>query len=265
MEEGARVEQGRTVSLGMSGAEIVVSKRGPGCLDQGLYCAQLGPAVAPHVLALHKKHPHGEEGYDMEILAPFTLFDRRFNDVLHAMASLLADQVWCHPWGGAVAWHGELDAWLNVRAPWLLHAFCALYDTQPMPGEYCKIHGDPTVANLMIRPTTAQLIITDPLRPRGKIPPLREVDIGKLLQSAVGWERVLSGARGPNLGDINTYHDIESWLHCFGADCVRKSWFWCAVHLARTVSYCRAKGAHHIATWAISTSQLLTQRLDDNL
>lgn len=52
----------------------------------------------------------------------------------------------------------------------------------------CLTHGDPTIDNLMVRHADGSMVLIDPLPARSYAPDLLAVDLGKLLQSAAGYE-----------------------------------------------------------------------------
>lgn len=88
------------------------------------------------------------------------------------------------------------------------------------------VHGDPTAANLLF--DGQQYMLCDPKRPGRGIPPFRAVDLGKMMQSALGWE-VLLDSTWPDMdlpaeemvADGLTEHDLLGMV------------FWCIVHLIR--------------------------------
>ena len=63
----------------------------------------------------------------------------------------------------------------------------------------CVTHGDATLDNLLIDAHGLHRWV-DPLPPSDSIPPLLAVDLGKLLQSADGYERRKYGAEWPSAG-----------------------------------------------------------------
>ena len=89
-------------------------------------------------------------------------------------------------------------------------------------------HGDPTLANVMFRPDSGEMVLCDPV-PANIIPPLPSVDRGKMLQSLMGWENVLHS--GCVRGDAEDVFDIltAKWTL---EDLSRAAW-WCMVHAMR--------------------------------
>lgn len=96
----------------------------------------------------------------------------------------------------------------------------------------CKTHGDPTFDNLMFR--GEQLIIIDPIPPTPAVPDLMAVDLGKILQSLMGFEFARYGVGGPTHRDdaIEILKNIVNNEYEWEA-----AWYWCAVHFYRAVPY----------------------------
>lgn len=183
--------------LGFSTAQLGVVKRGEGCREQGVLCQQLGARVAPVVRQLLP------DGYEMEYLHQPAA--RGLLELLWIVGHL-REHVWSRPAPGMPAQHGgwlePLLAWAeHGQSPRLLRHIAAEYPEEPTTG-YRLIHGDPTLANLLVRRTGAEplRVITDPMpraQHRREIPSRVEVDHGKLVQSAMGWERILGVAEAP--------------------------------------------------------------------
>lgn len=236
--------------LGFSDATISVLKRGMECKTQGLLAEYIGPDVCPQVLRFH------EDGYEMEVLSPAP---HRGPLALVTVFGKLVTQVW-----GRTAFRPEwLGSWLKPlhdwaeAAPWILPILPKLYWEEPEHG-YSLIHGDPALANLMLRDGHT-LIITDPMprmEYRAEIPSLREVDMGKLIQSAMGWERML-GCDSAN----SMWEDQDEVLRLIPAEYQAKAMLWGAIHLARVSIRAPKKGHHKIAGWAEDTSRRLVKEL----
>ncbi len=90
-------------------------------------------------------------------------------------------------------------------------------------------HGDPTSENVMRR-TTGELVLIDPLPATPAIPDLIEVDCGKMMQSAVGWELIRGNSR------VTPWTPFE--LHdAIGDDLFDAAQSWGVIHLLRTLPY----------------------------
>lgn len=117
--------------------------------------------------------------------------------------------------------------------------FLRIWNLQTYHTEECAIHGDPTLDNVLVRPVSAPardpLVLTDPLPPDDRIPNDRAVDLGKLLQSALGWESVRRGKGWPT----DTRHRVKVVLDGEDYKTACRSWFWCLIHFIRILPYAR--------------------------
>lgn len=240
------------MKLGMSGARIEVVKTGLNVADQARYCRDLGCDVAPAIYWIHEDCDRSLDAYSMELLQPAALTFDNFV-AMHGVVS----ELWKQParvWNGP-DWFDELYYFLvgsdSLREK-LTELYMHQYD-QPRAG---LIHGDPTMANLMQR-RDGQLVITDPIRPVGKVPSLVDVDRGKLLQSVMGWE-VQLGAPEWRTGKINALCQVV--LKGLTRLESHRAWFWCAVHLARTVPYTQAD--LYLNQWAAETIHSIINSLE---
>lgn len=96
-------------------------------------------------------------------------------------------------------------------------------------------HGDPTFDNMMVSGIMHHLILIDPLPATPAVPDMPCVDIGKIMQSAIGYEAI----RYPHPSeeflppvDPNVFK-----LICADESEFRASLYWCAVHLLRAMPY----------------------------
>lgn len=230
--------------LGFSDAKLCITKRGPEEVrEQGLLCQYIGEKVCPRVYKIL------EDGYEMEVLEPPP---NRGADMLQNVLDLLAREVWprraYNEWNSG--WLDRLIVW-SYGAPWLTAPIRLNYPTEPEDGN-CLIHGDPALSNLMCR--GKKIVITDPmprLGYRSEIPNRKEVDLGKLIQSAAGWERML-GCHDSLDGEIYLVADQLG-----DAVMRRLAYLWGAIHLARVGIRARTKGRNKIARWAEDTSRML--------
>lgn len=103
----------------------------------------------------------------------------------------------------------------------------------------CLTHGDPTLDNVMWRDfgenfEESELVLIDPLPPTVEVPQLMSVDYGKVLQSALGYERArYNDNTWPFLG----LDGAEQLLEGLSVIERRAAWYWCAVHFLRAVPY----------------------------
>ncbi len=246
--------------LGLSGARIhrAVVKTGPGCADQSILMGVLGDQVCPRVLGpIHD--PVLGSGYAMEECDPVRPGEAQGLILIH-MRDLLRERVWGRRARNeeSAAWREELGEWLFAQGQSdLYHTLCRLDFSD---ARWSLIHGDPTIANAM-RTAGGELRIADPLWPGGKIPSLRCVDLGKLLQSAVGWEQQLDPAY-PKPAVRSALYLLDP----YGQAEQHRAWFWAAVHCLRLAPYAERAGHAHLAAWgrqtAAGVADALRRRLD---
>lgn len=150
-------------------------------------------------------------------------------------AAELLKILWIEKWRWQMpGWNRQLRAHLtqqNVKhslgfnALWLESLVRSVNHDLPYP---CKIHGDPTLANLLVGPDGPRWI--DPLT-RPYIPGDPHVDLGKLYQSCAGYERVLQGERPV----INT-HLMNLLAKNLNLNS-NLGLAWCRVHFIRLLPY----------------------------
>ena len=229
------------MNLGFSGARIsiqeeTVVKNMPNACVQSSYCKVLGDTVSPRILREYPTY------YEMERLCE----DKRITEL--DIKLLLQERVWRRkPVSTCESWHAALTSWLfSKNEATLLDRFGALYggDINEQLYDYVLIHGDPTISNTM-RNIYGDLRLIDPIQPTGKVPYLKEVDMGKILQSYIGWESLV--ASGLSFGNPV----MENIRECpilvnEPEEMVEKSVFWLAVHLRRIVPYAKAKGRQDV-------------------
>lgn len=230
---------------GRSGATIILAgdkaiKIGVNLSSQHAHCSLLFP-LTPFVYDYIplSSEPHCEDIYVMERLSePDTLVDGWAVDTLKNMRRSLT-AVWARSCRHVLDygnWEQELTIWCGRQG----------FDIAPLMKEYGMegllrgapylIHGDPTLANVLVRVhgavlDTRELVICDPIKPTGKIPSHYTVDLGKMLQSAIGWERQILDL------EIDTPTAIAAVLYGEPHVQVCRSWFWCMVHLLRILPY----------------------------
>jgi hypothetical protein len=219
------------LELAHSGAEIIVAndyviKHGKGTAAQAAYMKQLPSSRTPAIEAVW------EGGYIMELLKePSLKTPDELRELLLTAKQVLSKEFWSRssPTMRDENWKEQLEDWAPTMGfPWLTGYVNKLYPNVEMDR---MIHGDPTLANCM-EGDAGQLVFIDPLRPMGKIPNFPEVDMGKLLQSALGWEHAL-------LDTIpRPWPGMASELLAGTSNMIyNRAWFWCAVHCARLVPY----------------------------
>lgn len=119
----------------------------------------------------------------MEVLAPADRYDI---NLLREMEAVLDEHVWCRRLPDSYvieAWGVNWYVALMNRVGQIPHP--------PDHGPNGLAHGDCTVGNAMRRGD--RLIIIDPLPPQRHVVNSREADMGRILQSAFGWEMLMYG------------------------------------------------------------------------
>lgn len=166
----------------------------------------LGSEVCPRIVMV------AEGFYVMEWVEPIAA--ERINSmpgILGIIEDLLLARVWSRD-GSIYArpqWRRELSEQMGQEVPDL-----------GFDEDWNLVHGDPTLCNVAVRPYEEQLVLLDPRPPRRGVPPLRCVDQGKMLQSALGWERAAYGWPVPPCDDLTFYHHDDE---------LRRALFWCCV------------------------------------
>lgn len=184
--------------LGHSGARItihdgVVHKTGGSMPlgEQARLMAYMGESVCPKIVR------RATNEYWMERLTccPPPLTQEGVLARLWAVYGILRDDVWSrealyNSGGQRLFWGQDLKIWMEKNSvTWIPPE--VLNGWMQKGGEWCLTHGDPTLANVMLN-DALELRLIDAAPPRPGIPCLREVDLGKLLQSAAGYEAVVS-------------------------------------------------------------------------
>jgi hypothetical protein len=115
----------------------------------------------------------------------------------------------------------------------------------------CHVHGDPTIDNCMLR-SSGELVITDPIPPGVHLPSIRALDIGKILQSAMGYEGIRFGRRPTNMPEVPSSYweevlpdvDSDEWNLCM---------YLAAVHFVRLLRYT----PQHLEAWKDRVEDLM--------
>lgn len=214
---------------GLSGAQVFVMNgeaikvdyhEATRVVEQGEW---LQSHAAQHLPQVVKVLPRG---YAMEELRPIATGDVNLGTVCEALEL----SVWFHDGDNVVdtpATMLKVSLILDKFAPHLLE--CAADAASYIrPTHACLTHGDPTAENIMLRADGGYVLI-DPLPSTESIPDDMAVDVGKLLQSAHGWEEMKGEERStwkPN--DVK--YQFEPHVFEVGQ-------IWCVVHFIRTLPY----------------------------
>lgn len=243
MEQGIQ----RKLILGTSGAIVLRGERAtlkahPGhaglLLAQAAYMREYGAPFA-RVLRI------GAEGYATPTLRP--LFGPMRDRLVMAVASLAS--LWSQPASVPATWAAEHWAYVTQlctlhRLPWVQHT---LYRVLPRvlrnPGPVCVTHGDATLDNMLLDEHNRATWV-DPIPPTPKVPAFLAVDIGKLLQSAYGYEHIKYGRRWPE----TTERDMHVVLRGLSAPVRFAAHYWYWVHMLRLLRYALPHVKAHYTT-----------------
>ena len=250
---------------GYSGAMVsvldgrVVRKTGTAIDAQGRYCTELGARVCPNILNVR------EDEYTMELLGEPDIADENLlHEYVREVRLLLRREVWNRRLFDREQFTPRSTlSWKTLLCEWSAMVETLLGDLyrDNERDRFCMIHGDPTLANLLYT-EDGFARLCDPIRPVGKIPPLPEVDAGKLLQSVAGWEHVACG--WPSLFHDPGYAESAARI-VVGELNERRCHFWLMVHLLRIVPYARDPSSTHVLRWAehgslVAYNDLLKER-----
>lgn len=199
----------------------VVVKIGRGSLERELSAMMaLGPSVTPRVLAVANS-----QAYVMEKLVTVPVTP----DLPVWIETRLARLVWSRPPMPVQADYSVLPKAVGPIPDWALDA------------PACLTHGDPTFANTLFNPDDNNLRFCDPVYPR-RVPQIAAIDHGKILQSMLGWERVLCGWKYPSSGWLPV-HFLQDPMTA------RRALYWCRVALLRACDHALPPRVEHWAQY----------------
>jgi len=114
----------------------------------------------------------------------------------------------------------------------------------------CLTHGDPTFANTMCD-THGELVLIDPLPSTWDVPDIRAKDIGKLLQTSMGYEREILGQ---DFGLIDPF-----WAQdlCMSSNEWRAAKFFGVLHIIRLIPYVAREGKNR--EWATHAAETIAR------
>lgn len=247
--EVIRGTSGAVVSL-MSGIAAKTASEGPPrdrLKLQSEFMRRVGTDVFPRV------HSSTPGGYMMERLEPLEWTpERRVGGVFQEATDLLNAYVWgrtrIRPLSAVLRRpHAEYvkslaERWVPSVAEWFEQSLEAIaYLAVTVTDD---IHGDPTCDNMLQR-EDGSLALIDPIPADDRIPALKAADLGKMLQSAGGYERVKYGDYPL---DPDTHDRVLDGVS--PADAVAARYFH-AVHLLRLIPY-QPQGRAQIFMWKLA-------------
>lgn len=194
----------------------------------------LGSHICPMVIGLTSS------GYSMEYLEP----DVARPETLRTLESALSAHVWSRD-----PIDKENTNWLDLLVERLRVPLPAPPGHLTAP---CLTHGDCTVSNLGRRENGGRLLVMDPLPPRPYIPERREVDMGRILQSACGWETLVYG------DDVVDFDPPDFWF----VDYLRRpALWWCGVTALRIARHEDGR-RDNVMRWCQEISRMCFDALD---
>jgi len=213
---------------GLSGAQVIVVDneaikldydRPTRVISQGQWLVDNSADNLPFVKKILPR------GYVMEALNPIPTVDVE----LYKVVTALADSVWRYAPTNLVDTAQTLlkvSRILELHAPHLLES--AINQLAYIrKTDDCLTHGDPTAENVMLR--GEKYVVIDPLPSTEAVPDDLAVDVGKLLQSAHGWEDIK--------GDQRASWSLEAVAAHFTPEVFEVGELWCIVHFMRTLPY----------------------------
>lgn len=135
---------------------------------------------------------------------------------------------------------GQTLCWLESRTgvpDWLLD-LCEEIEVEEAASDVCNVHGDPTVANILWRDSSKQRVLSDPVPDifdEGKALPTRAFDLGKMLQSAWGYEDVAAGVSNEFVKNEIAVDVVRSFART--PEEWQRARFWWAAHLVLLQKY----------------------------
>lgn len=202
--------------------------------DQGMWLQKHQSPSVPKVFQAYAR------SYVMErlIAPPFWALDHRI--VLDHMFGTLKADVWSQPAEVKLDYEAMITKYAKLCTNFAvsetlndLVRLCERIIWNDL--KQCLTHGDPTFDNVMFRDTEygGDLVIADPIPATPAVPDLMCVDLGKILQSALGWEEVRYGSRAFRFraGTMDVLDRVTDKNER------RATVFWSAVHILRAFPY----------------------------
>jgi len=225
---------------------------------------EVGARVGEQAKWLHEYRGHGivpvtilsDTAYVMPALMEWpTPIDTR--ELWKRLTAILEEWVWphepVHAGTGKYPFSDKLAQCMNRNAPMEdVTRLITLASTMQQTVEWgelprCLTHGDPTFANTMH--SEEGLVLIDPLPSTWDVPDIRAKDLGKLLQSCMGYEHEI-------LGWDTTVPD-PYWVQglCSSDNEWRAAKFCGVLHIIRLIPYVAREGWRR--EWAIDTAHAI--------
>lgn len=186
--------------------------------------------------ALPKVKGVGETGYAMEKLTPLPIDLLDVHTTLLEIFRKLETHIWSQPAQISMRMIDHAAKLESLRETTSLSERILLdklrYVVNWSDLADCLTHGDPTVDNAMLR--NGEIVLTDPIPATTAIPDLRAVDLGKMIQSYVGYEMYRYQLNGPRHGErLSEFLDII----CIDSNEKVAALYFAVVHFVRAHPY----------------------------
>jgi hypothetical protein len=172
--------------------------------------------------------------YVMERLDPLPTWADAVN-VVDVIWGALSRNVWAMPtdelkWSEHYSYVSRKAKVLDWKTEGEFWALASWVDLEKLP--QTDVHGDPTIDNVLLRGRTGQLVLTDPIPPYEPMPGVAAVDVGKIMTSLYGFERIKYGIEYRNADEA-----LTSLLKRLSFDAQTAAYYMCAVHFLRLIPY----------------------------
>lgn len=268
----------RAAMRGSSGAEVKFMEDGSvykfsndekiaeRILRQGRYLA-INTVCDALPKVLHLK----DRGYEMERLAPYILNSVTRNAILIQVINTMNDHFW-HS-NAYTKMNAQIDRDMHLSKVFNLCMDYALISYKQFEKifnainwsefEFVFTHGDPTADNAMLRPSTSETVLIDPLPWSYEIPSFKCVDVGKIIQSAYNYEFI----RYPHLGkspDVFPLDDVFKYAKVESTNEKLACIYFGAVHFLRALPYVPTEMVSKLRTFGMRQLLNIALEMTDN-
>lgn len=217
---GSRGYSGARVLVGDAEALKVGYERSDKVVAQGEWLLKNAAENLPKVYSILPK------GYAMEVLEPIPTPQVKLDSMLNALEQAcwqFAPEVQVNTPQTMLYVSRILDSFAPDLLDPVIDRVAYIRRTAD-----CMTHGDPTAENVMLRGDVYVMI--DPIPATCRVPSDLAADVGKVLQSAHGWEEMK--------GDERASFTPDQVLDKFTSEVADVAQHWAIVHFVRTLPYC---------------------------
>ena len=195
-----------------------------------------------------------EDGYTMPYLEP--TLDVQPAGLAGRTIFILTRDVWCWPSMNTFKL-SEFTKYVGSFGNVELEVFTSRMLPEILRQEFVMTHGDPTFENTLS--LDGEVVLVDPLPDpalEGRMPDVRAVDLGKILQSALGYEAIKRGLLESYILDLPTWKTVR--YTCRGPEEWDLARYFCALHIARFIPYQTPELRRKWMYWYASLLELLS-------